>query len=62
MKKVKKCERCGGEFACGVGSKKICWCFHHDLTEETQAKIREKYQDCLCPVCLEYFQKEQKNE
>ncbi len=48
------CESCGEEFGCGA---KLdgCWCMEITLTETQTAEIRAKFNDCLCPKCLEKF-------
>ncbi|MEO6393089.1 MAG: cysteine-rich CWC family protein [Pyrinomonadaceae bacterium] len=48
------CEACGEEFTCGA-SLAGCWCTELKLTDEAQAALREKYQQCLCRPCLEKY-------
>ena len=45
------CEACGNEFSCGA-SLRGCWCGEIELSDETRAEMRSKYQDCLCRDCL----------
>lgn len=47
----KTCESCGKEFDCGATSEK-CWCFEIELNEETSAKLRANFGNCLCRECL----------
>lgn len=45
------CESCGKEFFCGANIGK-CWCFEVDLEKEALAKLRERFNNCLCEDCL----------
>ncbi|MCD9189528.1 MAG: cysteine-rich CWC family protein [Pyrinomonadaceae bacterium] len=47
----KVCEVCGKEFSCNAENGN-CWCFDLQLKAETLQKLKENYQDCLCPTCL----------
>jgi hypothetical protein len=49
----KRCPACGALFACFAGE---CWCDAVRLTPETQARLRERYADCLCDTCLRQHQ------
>ena len=49
---TKICESCGKDFSCGANVGK-CWCFEIDLNEETLARLREDFENCLCQSCLE---------
>jgi len=46
----KVCGSCGEMFTCGQYG---CWCGNVTLTEWQYDWIREYFQDCLCPACLE---------
>jgi hypothetical protein len=46
------CEACGAAFACGA-ARAGCWCVKVELSEETRAGLRARYQRCLCRACLE---------
>lgn len=46
------CEQCGSEFTCGA-SLHGCWCMKVELTDETREELKSKFNDCLCPNCLE---------
>ena len=48
------CESCGNQFTCGA-SLSGCWCSEIKLDDEARAKIKSRYQDCLCRDCLERF-------
>lgn len=45
------CEECGEEFTCGA-TVMGCWCTELKLTDEARAKLKSKYQKCLCRNCL----------
>jgi hypothetical protein len=51
------CGACGKEFFCCV-SLKGCWCSEIKLNEDTIARLRSSYTDCLCRECLERAQSE----
>ncbi|MGZ3650381.1 MAG: cysteine-rich CWC family protein [Bdellovibrionota bacterium] len=45
----KKCERCGGEFACGsTRAEGRCWCMELPVLNSLPLDVR----DCLCENCL----------
>jgi hypothetical protein len=48
------CESCGAEFGCGA-MLAGCWCSELKLSDETRAKLRARFGDCLCRACLEQF-------
>lgn len=48
---TKLCEVCGKEFSCKAENG-VCWCFDLQLKTETLQKLKENYNDCLCPACL----------
>lgn len=45
------CPRCGEAFTCMNSAH--CGCMEVELLSETLERISEKYQDCLCPKCLQ---------
>lgn len=47
---VKTCEHCQQTFSCGGYQ---CWCGSVGITEEQMDWIAARYQDCLCPACLQ---------
>jgi hypothetical protein len=47
----KKCEACGEMFACGP-PEPGCWCEDVELTDEAAARLRARYDDCICARCL----------
>jgi hypothetical protein len=51
MENTLTCESCGVEFSCGADTGK-CWCFEIDLKDESLAKLREEFNNCLCENCL----------
>jgi hypothetical protein len=52
LKQPSVCEACGNEFTCGA-TLAGCWCMEVELDDATRAKLREKYNGCLCRACLE---------
>ena len=50
-KKPFACEACGETFQCGA-SLKGCWCTSVPLSDEARTSLRGKYNNCLCPECL----------
>lgn len=46
------CEACGSAFQCGA-SLRGCWCVSVKLSAEIRQQLRARYQDCLCPTCLQ---------
>ena len=51
--KDKQCSKCGETFGCGglLG----CWCSDVKLDPATLAKLKERYDNCLCAACLKSF-------
>ena len=48
----KACEACGKAFNCmGYG----CWCAQVGITERQMDWIAARFQDCLCPDCLQHI-------
>ena len=48
------CEACGASFMCGA-SLAGCWCAEIKLSEDARARLRSRYERCLCRACLEKF-------
>jgi hypothetical protein len=46
------CEACGGPFICGA-KLSGCWCAEIQLSDETRAELKARYNNCLCRECLE---------
>jgi hypothetical protein len=46
------CESCGREFGCGAQDSS-CWCAEAHLGPERLAILREHFERCLCPDCLQ---------
>ncbi len=47
-----RCERCGGDFRCGVADPGPCACSGLALTAALRAELRQRYRHCLCVACL----------
>ncbi|MBI1394482.1 MAG: hypothetical protein GC151_00770 [Betaproteobacteria bacterium] len=46
------CPRCGARFRCGMQDTPPCACTTVRLTDVVLARLRERYEGCLCPACL----------
>jgi hypothetical protein len=46
------CESCGREFGCGADDQE-CWCATLTLSGDRLAILREHFERCLCPDCLQ---------
>jgi len=53
---LKKCPRCGKEFACYGDND--CWCESVRLHRKEITQILQNYTDCLCPECLKEYEKD----
>jgi len=53
----KTCSRCTATFDCH-SEMRGCWCQDHLLSAEALAHLRQRYDNCLCPACLEVFEGE----
>ncbi|OQW65224.1 MAG: hypothetical protein BVN29_09375 [Nitrospira sp. ST-bin5] len=51
---TKTCEACGVAFSCGGYQ---CWCGKVGITESQMDWIAARFQDCLCPACLDQVSK-----
>ncbi len=49
----KQCGACGASFECG--GLWACWCGRVRLDDAARRELRERYDDCLCPKCLEQY-------
>ncbi|MEK6802034.1 MAG: cysteine-rich CWC family protein [Nitrospirota bacterium] len=47
---TKTCEHCRQPFSCGGYQ---CWCGKIGITEAQMDWIAARFQDCLCPTCLQ---------
>lgn len=47
---TKTCGHCGQAFECGQYG---CWCGKVGITERQMDWITIRFEDCLCPVCLQ---------
>lgn len=50
---IKSCRCCGNSFTCHAKNISECHCYRVDLSDETRAYMRRKYDDCLCAECIE---------
>jgi hypothetical protein len=51
-----RCPRCGGEFHCGMNDPAPCACTRSSLGVALLARLRERYDGCLCVTCLAQLQ------
>jgi len=47
---TKTCGHCGQAFECGQYG---CWCGGLGITERQMDWITARFEDCLCPACLQ---------
>jgi hypothetical protein len=47
-----RCPRCGARFRCGREDAAPCPCAGLQLSAQTLAALRERFQGCLCVECL----------
>ena len=47
-----RCPRCGGGFHCGANDAAPCACTALKLDATALAKLRARYDGCLCLACL----------
>jgi hypothetical protein len=50
------CPRCGASFHCGVNDAEPCACTTLTLDGALLARLRERYDRCLCMRCLAELQ------
>jgi hypothetical protein len=53
----KSCSKCGQQFNC-TNETSGCWCESVHLDTGTLSRLKEKYENCLCPDCLKSFEVE----
>jgi len=49
----KVCPRCGKTFECFHA--KGCWCFEYTISPALTEKLRQEFNNCLCPDCLPLY-------
>jgi len=54
----KPCPRCGQLFECKTGNISQCECSGFSCSPALKAYLEERYDDCLCPSCLEALSNE----
>ena len=52
-----KCSKCDQAFECLQTEE--YWCFDYDLSDATLRKLRNAYERCLCPGCLDQIAREE---
>jgi hypothetical protein len=53
---IKKCSKCEAPFTCQNQSAG-CWCENVKLSAQMLTYLKENYENCLCPKCLQEFEK-----
>lgn len=54
---IKTCAKCGVPFTCS-NEQMGCWCENLYLDMKTLKLLKETYNNCLCPNCLNTFTSE----
>ncbi|MCB9016920.1 MAG: cysteine-rich CWC family protein [Lentimicrobiaceae bacterium] len=49
----KICPRCGLPFECEHSAS--CWCNAYTLSPANTEKLRNEFDNCLCPQCLQLY-------
>lgn len=52
----KKCSKCNTAFNC-TNESSGCWCEQVTLSTQVLSYLEENYDNCLCPDCLQEFEK-----
>lgn len=55
----KTCSKCKAPFTC-KNEERGCWCEDLTLDPETLAALRQQFDNCLCPRCLQGYTSEHK--
>ncbi len=51
----KVCPKCSAAFECYRTVKLSCWCENYTVRPENLKLLADKYNNCLCPECLQLF-------
>ncbi len=57
---AKFCSKCKSAFEC-LNQTAGCWCEDLHIDLETLKKLKEEFQNCLCPDCLKGFARLEKD-
>ncbi|RYZ22829.1 MAG: hypothetical protein EOO10_21435 [Chitinophagaceae bacterium] len=55
----KNCSKCNSTFTC-QNETRGCWCESVKLSPETLVQLKENYENCLCPNCLQSLDERKK--
>lgn len=53
---TKTCPKCAAQFTCDGDND--CWCEQVQIHKKEMVEIMENYTDCLCPSCLNAYERE----
>ena len=54
-KLLRVCPKCSAAFECYRTVKLSCWCENYTVRPENLKLLADKYNNCLCPECLQLF-------
>jgi len=54
MPSDKKCSKCGNAFEC-TNDADGCWCQQYTLSLDVLKHLKENFENCLCPECLQGY-------
>jgi hypothetical protein len=55
MPQTKSCSKCGESFECKADTGG-CWCDAITISVENLEKLKQSFNDCLCPDCLKEYE------
>ena len=58
--KTVTCPICGEQFTCGMSTS--CWCATRVVPDSVRSYLAERYETCVCSVCLDRLIAEAKGE
>jgi hypothetical protein len=58
--KTVTCPICGEQFTCGMSTS--CWCATRVVPDSVRRFLAERYETCVCSVCLDRLIAEAKGE
>lgn len=49
----KNCSKCNKPFECLHTAE--CWCMEYEISPENLKLLKESFDNCLCPQCLNFY-------